>query len=115
MLVPIAGNTVNGAKRWIGYGIGIQPSEFLKPGFVVLCAWAMAPEIDLSDDDRDEIDRIATPLVALSTYAHEADAVVGAAPQVVVGALHQAAPASSACETFSVEVFNPAGSSSPCS
>jgi putative N-acetyltransferase (TIGR04045 family) len=27
--------------------------------------------------DRDEIDRIATPLVALSTYAHEADAVVG--------------------------------------
>lgn len=45
MLVPIFGNTVNGAKRWIGYGIGIQPSEFLKPAFAVTLAWIISLRI----------------------------------------------------------------------
>jgi cell division protein FtsW len=32
-----------GAIRWYSLGFAsFQPSEFLKPGFVVLCAWAMA-------------------------------------------------------------------------
>ncbi len=42
MLVPIMGNTVNGAKRWIGYGIGIQPSEFLKPAYAVTMGWIIS-------------------------------------------------------------------------
>ncbi len=33
------GHEVKGAKRWI---FGIQPSEFLKPAFVVLAAWAIS-------------------------------------------------------------------------
>jgi cell division protein FtsW len=33
------GQEVKGAKRWI---FGIQPSEFLKPAFVVLVAWAFS-------------------------------------------------------------------------
>ena len=33
------GQEVKGAKRWI---FGVQPSEFLKPAFVVLVAWAFS-------------------------------------------------------------------------
>ena len=33
------GQEVKGARRWI---FGIQPSEFLKPAFVVLVAWAFS-------------------------------------------------------------------------
>lgn len=43
-LLPIFGtNFGKGAVRWYSLGFGsIQPSEFLKPAFVVLCAWLMA-------------------------------------------------------------------------
>jgi cell division protein FtsW len=35
------GPEIKGAHRWIGFsGFGIQPSEFVKPAFVVLAAWA---------------------------------------------------------------------------
>jgi cell division protein FtsW len=38
-----AGAEVKGARRWIILaGVNIQPSEFLKPAFVVLCAWLFA-------------------------------------------------------------------------
>jgi len=33
------GVDVKGSRRWIA---GVQPSEFVKPAFVVLCAWAFA-------------------------------------------------------------------------
>jgi cell division protein FtsW len=37
------GPEIKGAHRWISIaGLGIQPSEFLKPAFVVLAAWAFA-------------------------------------------------------------------------
>ena len=37
------GVEVKGAKRWINIvGIGIQPSEFVKPAFVILAAWAFS-------------------------------------------------------------------------
>ncbi len=42
-LVPIFGNTVNGARRWIGYGFAtIQPGEFLKPLYAVTLAWLLS-------------------------------------------------------------------------
>jgi cell division protein FtsW len=42
-LVPIIGNEVNGAQRWIHAGpLQIQPSEFLKPLFVVALAWVLS-------------------------------------------------------------------------
>ncbi|WP_095011571.1 FtsW/RodA/SpoVE family cell cycle protein [Tsuneonella mangrovi] len=42
MLVPVIGSEVNGARRWINFGIGFQPSEFLKPGFAILLAWIVS-------------------------------------------------------------------------
>ncbi|HKH96578.1 MAG TPA: putative lipid II flippase FtsW [Beijerinckiaceae bacterium] len=37
------GPEIKGAHRWINLaGIGIQPSEFVKPAFVVLAAWAFS-------------------------------------------------------------------------
>lgn len=34
---------INGSKRWFNFGgFGLQPSEFLKPGFVVVAAWMLA-------------------------------------------------------------------------
>ncbi|WP_026607079.1 FtsW/RodA/SpoVE family cell cycle protein [Methylocapsa acidiphila] len=35
----VFGHEVKGSKRWI---LGIQPSEFLKPAFVILVSWAFA-------------------------------------------------------------------------
>ncbi|MEO1044351.1 MAG: putative peptidoglycan glycosyltransferase FtsW [Pseudomonadota bacterium] len=42
ILVPVIGETKNGAQRWIGYGLTIQPSEFLKPAFAVTIAWILS-------------------------------------------------------------------------
>ncbi len=39
----VVGPEVKGARRWINFfGMSLQPSEFLKPAFVVLVAWAFA-------------------------------------------------------------------------
>lgn len=41
--VPFIGTDVNGARRWIEFGIGqFQPSEFLKPLFAVVVAWLLS-------------------------------------------------------------------------
>ena len=39
LIALVFGHEVKGSRRWI---FGIQPSEFLKPAFVVLIAWAFA-------------------------------------------------------------------------
>lgn len=37
------GTEVKGAKRWINLmGIALQPSEFVKPAFIILVAWAFS-------------------------------------------------------------------------
>ena len=42
-LVPAIGEEVNGARRWIGVGFTqFQPSEFLKPMFIVSIAWLLS-------------------------------------------------------------------------
>jgi len=42
-LTPLVGVEVNGARRWIGVGIAqFQPSEFLKPCFIVTVAWLLS-------------------------------------------------------------------------
>ncbi|KTF67581.1 FtsW/RodA/SpoVE family cell cycle protein [Sphingomonas sp. HT-1] len=42
-LLPVIGHEVNGAKRWISLGISdLQPSEFLKPMFIVTIAWILS-------------------------------------------------------------------------
>ncbi len=44
ILLPFIGTDFGkGATRWLSLGFAsVQPSEFLKPGFVALCAWFMA-------------------------------------------------------------------------
>ena len=48
-LLPAFGTDLGkGAVRWLNFGFTtIQPSEFAKPGFVVLTAWLMAASSDL--------------------------------------------------------------------
>ena len=49
VFVPIIGPEHNGARRWIEFGVGqVQPSEFLKPFFVVAMAWLLC----LRDSDK---------------------------------------------------------------
>jgi len=38
----VIGTEVNGARRWINLGIQFQPSEFLKPAFIVVTAWILS-------------------------------------------------------------------------
>ncbi len=43
IFVPLLGPEINGAQRWIPIGVGLlQPSEFLKPFFVVAMAWLLS-------------------------------------------------------------------------
>ncbi len=50
MMLPFIGSDFGkGATRWLSLGfISVQPSEFLKPGFVVLCAWLMAASQEIN-------------------------------------------------------------------
>jgi cell division protein FtsW len=42
-LTPFFGAEIKGARRWLViFGINVQPSEFLKPAFVILIAWLFA-------------------------------------------------------------------------
>ncbi len=43
LLVPLLGSSINGAKRWIDLpGMRLQPSEFLKPVYIVTMAWLLS-------------------------------------------------------------------------
>jgi len=49
IFVPMVGPEVNGARRWLGVGFAqVQPSEFLKPFFIVASAWLLS----LKDKDK---------------------------------------------------------------
>lgn len=44
------GVEVKGSSRWVRIaGISVQPSEFMKPAFVILCAWLFAEQIRRAD------------------------------------------------------------------
>ena len=43
MVFVLLGPEIKGARRWVRiFGIGIQPSEFVKPAFAVVCGWLLA-------------------------------------------------------------------------
>ena len=49
-LIFILGYEINGSKRWLPiYGFSIQPSEFLKPFFVVISAWFLTKKLEGRD------------------------------------------------------------------
>ena len=42
-MTPFFGAEIKGARRWLViFGVNVQPSEFLKPAFVILIAWLFA-------------------------------------------------------------------------
>jgi cell division protein FtsW len=65
-LVPIVGVEVNGARRWLGVGISqFQPSEFLKPLFIVSIAWLLSLKNQDSSLPVVPLSAIITGLIAL--------------------------------------------------
>jgi cell division protein FtsW len=50
ILLPVFGTDFGkGAIRWFSFGFAsVQPSEFLKPGFMIVVAWLMAASLDLN-------------------------------------------------------------------
>ena len=50
VLLPLLGTDFGkGAVRWYSLGfVSFQPSEFLKPGFIILAAWSMAAAAELN-------------------------------------------------------------------
>ena len=50
LAVLIVGPEINGAQRWLRLGtLSFQPSEIMKPGFIILTAWAFSEGIKRSD------------------------------------------------------------------
>ena len=46
LVTPLIGAEVKGAQRWIRLGaVGLQPSEFVKPGLVVAAAWMLSERL----------------------------------------------------------------------
>ncbi|WP_305098222.1 FtsW/RodA/SpoVE family cell cycle protein [Croceibacterium aestuarii] len=62
VLLPLIGNEVNGAKRWIDMGIRFQPSEFFKPAYAVTLAWILSWRLR---DPRLPVIQITAGLMAL--------------------------------------------------
>jgi cell division protein FtsW len=58
-----AGTDIKGARRWISLaGLTVQPSEFVKPCFAIVCAWLFA-------EQKNPESRIPGNLIAVALYA----------------------------------------------
>jgi cell division protein FtsW len=100
MLLPLFGTDFGkGAVRWFSFGFAsVQPSEFLKPGFVVVVAWLIAASQDLNGPPGKLIS-FALTLVVVSFLAMQPDFgqsalilfvwgviyFVGGAPMLLIG------------------------------
>ena len=63
--LPFIGFEVNGAIRWLRYGgVQIQPSEFLKPMFIVTSAWILALRFDDEEVPAVQLSALLLALVA---------------------------------------------------
>jgi cell division protein FtsW len=50
MLIPFIGAEIKGAQRWLHIaGFSLQPSEFIKPAFVMLAAWLLYKQMESPD------------------------------------------------------------------
>jgi cell division protein FtsW len=65
-LVPLVGVEVNGARRWLGVGFAqFQPSEFLKPLYIVSIAWLLSLKQQDSSLPVVPLSAVITGLIAL--------------------------------------------------
>ncbi|MEO8244447.1 MAG: putative lipid II flippase FtsW [bacterium] len=64
-LLPIFGTDFGkGAVRWFSFGfVSLQPSEFLKPGFIIVTAWLMAASAELNGPPGKMISFVVTVIV----------------------------------------------------
>lgn len=67
MLLPFLGTDFGkGAIRWFSFGFAsVQPSEFLKPGFVILMAWLMAAGQDVNGPPGKSLSFLITGFIVL--------------------------------------------------
>ena len=66
-LLPVFGTDFGkGAVRWFSFGFAsVQPSEFLKPGFIIITAWLMAASQDLTGPPGKSISFALTAVVVM--------------------------------------------------
>ena len=74
MLLPVAGTDFGkGAVRWFSFGFAsFQPSEFLKPGFVIVTAWLIAASQDINSPPGKSIS-FAIALIVVAFLAMQPD------------------------------------------
>jgi cell division protein FtsW len=102
MLLPLFGTDFGkGAVRWFSFGFAsVQPSEFLKPGFVIVVAWLIAASQDLNGPPGKTVSFALTLVVvgflamqpdfgqsALVLFAWGVIYFVGGAPMLLIGIL----------------------------
>lgn len=65
--LPVLGTDFGkGAVRWYSLGfVSFQPSEFLKPGFIIVTAWLMAAAMELSGPPGKLISAVLTVVIVL--------------------------------------------------
>lgn len=100
MLLPVAGTDFGkGAVRWFSFGFAsFQPSEFLKPGFVIVTAWLIAAAQDINSPPGKSISFAIAVIVvaflamqpdfgqaALIVFAWGVIYFVGGAPMTLIG------------------------------
>jgi cell division protein FtsW len=66
-LLPVFGTDFGkGAVRWFSFGFAsVQPSEFLKPGFIIVTAWLMAASLDVAGPPGKSISFTLTALIVM--------------------------------------------------
>ncbi len=102
MLLPLIGTDFGkGAVRWFSFGFAsIQPSEFLKPGFVIVTAWLIAASQEINSPPGKSISFAIAMIVvaflamqpdfgqaALIVFAWGVIYFVGGAPITLIGAV----------------------------
>ena len=100
MLLPVMGTDFGkGAVRWFSFGFAsIQPSEFLKPGFVIVVAWLIAASQELTGPPGKTLSFVLTVIVvgflamqpdfgqsALVLFAWGVVYFIGGAPMLLIG------------------------------
>ena len=102
IMLPIFGTDFGkGAVRWFSFGFAsVQPSEFLKPGFIIVTAWLMAAAQDINGPPGKSISFVLTVIIVgflalqpdfgqsmLILFGWGVIYFVGGAPVVLIGAV----------------------------
>ncbi|MEO6301086.1 MAG: putative peptidoglycan glycosyltransferase FtsW [Paracoccaceae bacterium] len=102
ILLPMFGTDFGkGAIRWFSFGFAsIQPSEFLKPGFIIVTAWLMAASAEVNGPPGKTISAVLTVVIVgflamqpdfgqsmLILFGWGVIYFIGGAPMLLIGAV----------------------------